>query len=158
MKSSFKWIIVGILLLGVAGLGLAADNTSHTVTVTVSPINEIALTGGNITLTVNAATAGDDPDEAANGTCQLAWTVNTSNKKITVATNQATFNHTLEVVATGVTGGTAAAERTLSTTAQDLVTGITTTLGGCTLDYTASATAAQGTGTVAHTVTFTITS
>jgi hypothetical protein len=156
MKAHLTLLVV-VLLLGMASLAIAADNDNHGVTVTVSNINELAITGGDITLTISTATAGSDPDEVQNTACGLLWTVNTTNKKIVVATDQASFDHTLQVVATGVSGGTAAAEKTLTTTAQDLVTGGAETLGSCGLTSSASATAAQGTQTVVHTITYTIT-
>ncbi|MCK4533132.1 hypothetical protein KAU39_05045, partial [bacterium] len=57
-------------------------------------------------------------------------------------------------------GGIAQSQITLSTTDQDVIMGVT---GGtlanphtCTLEYTASATAAQGTGNDVNTITYTI--
>ena len=144
-----------LALLGSAAI--AGNTASHTVTVQVNAINELALTGGNITLTVSTATAGQEPDSVTNSTCSLAWTANQANRKITVATNLATQNFTLKVLAQSVTGGTAAPEATLSNMAADFVTGVSKTTGGCTLRYTASATAAQGTGSDVHTVTYTLT-
>jgi hypothetical protein len=156
MKANYG-LLAAALWIAFASLALAADNDNHQVTVTVNDINELAVTGGDITLTISAATAGQNPNQATNNTCGLQWTVNTTNKKITVATNQATFAHTLRVQAASVTGGTSAGEVTVSNTAQDLVTGIATTLGNCTLNYRATATAAQGTQSVVHTITYTIT-
>ena len=158
-----KKLIVGIAVLGVVlgltGLAAALNTADHTVTVTVEAINEAAITGGDLTLTINSATAGDEPDDAVDNTsCDLDWTTNEDTKKITVETDQAAPTFTLKVVAQTVTGGTAAAEVTLSTTgANDFVTAISKTTGGCDLQYTASATAAQGTGSDVHTVTYTLT-
>ena len=159
MKAIAKvFLLVVLLVLGIAGYTYGADNDSHTVTVTVSAINELAITGGNVTLTINTATAGSEPDDAVdNTTADLDWTTNEATKKITVATDQAAPTFTLKAVAQSVTGGTAAAEVTLSTTAADFVTTISTTTGGCDIQYTASATAAQGTGSDVHTVTYTLT-
>ena len=146
-------------LLGLMASGaLAASSANHTVTVQVNAINELALTGGNITLTISTATAGQQPDAATNSTCTLAWTANQANRKITVATNLASPLFTLKVLAQSVTGGSAAPEVTLSNTAADFVTGVSKTTGGCTLRYATAATAAQGTGTDVHTVTYTLTS
>ena len=149
--------LAALFLMALASVALAADNDNHQVTVTVNDINELAVTGDDITLTISSATAGQNPNQATNNTCGLEWTVNTTNKKITVATNQATFAHALRVQAASVSGGTSAGEVTISDTAQDLVTGVATTLGTCTLNYRATATAAQGTQSVAHTITYTIT-
>jgi len=160
-----KKLIVGVVLLGGAlvlgliGLAMAANTDFHTVTVQVLAINEAAITGGDLTLTINTATAGQEPDDAVdNTTCDLAWTTNEATKKITVETNLAAPTFTLKVVAQNVTGGTAETEVTLSTTgANDFVTAISETTGGCDLQYTASATAAQGIGSDVHTVTYTLT-
>jgi len=158
-----KKLIVGMgvlgVVLGLIGLAIAANSDFHTVTVDVEAINEAAITGGDLTLTINTATAGQEPDDAVdNTTCDLDWTTNEDTKKITVETDQAAPTYTLKVVAQNVTGGTAAAEVTLSTTgANSFVTAISKTTGGCDLQYTASATAAQGTGSDVHTVTYTLT-
>jgi len=66
---------------------------------------------------------------------------------------------TLKVQTTGVTDGTSAGQLTITNSAQNIVTGIPVTASGSgTLSYTASATAAQGTGSDIHTITFTIVS
>jgi hypothetical protein len=158
MKTNLATLIGILLIMGLAGFAFAADNANHTVTVTVNAINEIAITGGNITLTISAASAGADPNAVTSSACGLNWTTNEATKKITAASDQPTPSFTLKVLAQALTGGTAAAEATLSnTTDHDVVTGISTTTGNCTLRYTATATAAQGTGSVVHEVTYTIT-
>jgi len=161
MKKPIVGVVLlgGALVLGLIGLAMAQTD-NHTVTVQVLAINEAAITGGDLTLTINTATAGQEPDDAVdNTTCDLAWTTNEATKKITVETNLAAPTFTLKVLAQNVTGGGAAApEVTLSTTgANDFVTGVGQTAGGCDLQYTASATAAQGTGSDVHTVTYTLT-
>jgi hypothetical protein len=158
MKSSIRIFFFGILFLGMVGYVMASNTDNHTVTVQVNAINEVAISGGNITLTINTATAGSEPDDATdNTTCDLLWTTNQASKKITVATDQGSPTFTLKVVAQNVSGGTAASEVTLSTTATDFVTGVATTTGNCDLSYTASATASDGTGSEVHTVTYTLT-
>ena len=147
-----------VAVVALAGAAWAADNDSHTVTVQVNAVNELAISGGNITLTINSATAGSDLDDATdNTTCDLAWTTNQASRKITVVSDQGSPTFTLKVVAQNVTGGTAASEVTLSTTATDFVTAVSQASGSCDLAYTASATAAQGTGSDVHTVTYTVT-
>ena len=150
--------IVAVICVCLAAVAFAGPTDSHIVTVTVTAINEVAISGGNITLTINSATAGSDPDDATDSTtCDLLWTTNEASKKITAETDLAAPNFTLRTEATSVSGGTSAGQVTLSTTAQDFVTGVATTVGSCDLSYTASATAAQGTGSDVHTVTYTIT-
>jgi hypothetical protein len=153
-----RMVLCVLLAALAAAVALAGPSASHTVTVRVVPITEITLTGGNITLTASAATAGQQPDPATNTACGLAWTATSANAKITVATSLASAGFTLKVVAQGVTGGAAAPEVTLSNTAADLVTGAGKATGACTLRYAASATAAQGTGSDVHIVTYTLTS
>lgn len=158
-----KWstvVMAVILALGLTVAAMAANTDNHTVTVQVNAINEIATAGGNLALTINTATAGSNPDNAVdNTTCDLDWTTNEASKKITVVSSLslAAQSFTLKAVAQNVTGGTAASEVTLSDTAADFVTGIATTIGGGDLQYTASALASEGTGSDAHTVTYTVT-
>lgn len=137
---------------------MAADNDNHSVTVTVDAINEIEVTG-TPTLTINTAAAGSDPDADLDSSSTLVWTTNQTSKKITVETNLVSPDFTLKVLAISVTGGNATTEVTLITTgANDFVTGVDKTIGGCTIQYTASATATDGTGSDVHIVTYTIVS
>ena len=159
MKKFFIGLaLIAVLALGLATMVMAASSDNHTVTVTVTAINEVGISGGNVTLTINSATPGSEPDDATDSTTtDLLWTTNESTKKITVDTDLAAPDFTLTVEAASVSGGTSAGEVTLSTTAQDFVTGVSTTTGSCDLSYTASATASDGTGSEVHTVTYTIT-
>jgi len=160
LKKTGILLLAVILLFSLSELSFAASTDNHTVTVTVAAVNEVAITGGNITLTINSAVAGSDLTDATDGTCTLAWTTNEASKKVTVeTTTSAAQLFGLTVEATGVIGGTSGGVITLTdgAAASDFVTGISTTTGDCTLDYTASATAADGTGTDTHTVVYTIT-
>ena len=159
MKKAALSTLIALVLMGTVGSAFAADNDSHTVTVTVSAINELAIAGGNVSLTINAATPGSEPDAATDTSTSLAWTTNEAARKITVASDLAAPTFTLKAQATSVSGsGSAAAQLTVTNVAQDFVTAIATEVGGCTLSYEASATAAQGTGSDAHTITYTLTS
>lgn len=147
-----------LLALLVPFASFAGPSDSHTVTVTVSAINEVDITGGNVSLTIDSAVAGSNPDAVTDSsTADLAWTTNEQTKKITVATSLADVNFPLSVTATDVTGGVSGGAVVLSTTAQDFVTGISETIGSCGLSYSASAPASAGTGVDTHTVTYTIT-
>jgi len=150
--------VIIAVLLGTGLTLLPADTDNHAVTVTVADISELVLAGGNITLTINSVTGGT-PDSAVNTDCSLSWTCNGASKKITAATDLVSPDYTLTLSATSVIGGTAGSVITLdSTTAGDLVTGITAGTGSCTLQYTASALLTEAIGSVVHTVTLTITS
>ncbi|MBU1919704.1 hypothetical protein KKG66_02585 [bacterium] len=153
-----KWIgAIGFwIILSYLQFAIAADTDNHTVTVTVNTINEIAVTGGNVLLTINTATAGSEPTNAADATSGLLWTSNASGKKITIGTNLASPEYTLKALATGVSGGTAASEVTVSNISQDFITGVSTTTGSSSTRYTASATVEGGAGSDIHTITFTI--
>lgn len=155
--NTVKFVLLAASLV-VSGyvVGFTATSDNHTVTVTVNTINEIAITGGSVTLTINSATAGADPNNDIDATTGLLWTSNESDKKATIQSDLAGPNFALKAVATGVTGGSAASEVTISTTAQDFITGISTTIGSGTIQYTGMATSAQGTGSDIHTITITI--
>jgi hypothetical protein len=134
---------------------------THKVTVTVATINKVNVSSGSVAITITGAAtvAGQNLiGSVVNTSTTLYWASNSSGKKITVQSNLAAPTHTLALLALSPTAGTAAAEVTLSTTPTDFMTNIGRTLGSCTLQYTGTALATEGTGTDTHTVTFTITS
>lgn len=71
----------------VTALAMAADNDTQDITIEVVEISELAITepGGGVSLTVNAATAGSEPDPVSNNGSSYAITVNkgANAKKIT---------------------------------------------------------------------------
>jgi len=147
------------IFLAIVSMSLFSANTdNHTVTVSVSAINELALSAATLlTLTINAATAGSEPTATTDTSRTVSWTTNEASKKITVASGAIFSNSTLKVLATSVSGGSAASQVTLSTTATDFVTGVGSNTGSATLSYEASATAAQGTtGDSTVTITYTL--
>ena len=126
---------------------------------------DVTVLNGDVDLTISSATAGQEPAAASSEACQLQWTtlVADATKKITAQSNNATPSFALKLSAVNVSAGdgTPAGQVTLSTTAEDLVVDIPAGVlvsnpGTCTLHYQASATAANGTGSDAHTITFTI--
>ena len=132
--------------------------SSHTVTVTVSQINNIQLTAGSISLTITGsnAIAGQDQMTATDQSSSLLWGINSSQKKVTIQTDMGSQLFALKVEALNPTQGTAASEVTLSTTAADLLMNIGRSSGNCSLKYTGVVLASQGTGTDSHSVTFTV--
>lgn len=146
-----------MMALLLAGTVRANGAASHTVTVIVEPINEVSLEGGDLTLRIDTAEAGREPDAALDGGARLLWTTNEQNRKITVATDRESSNFQLTLQAVGVSGGVSAGVVALESTPRDLIVGISTTVGSADLLYTASATSADGHGTEVHTVSFTIT-
>lgn len=134
-------------------------SSSHTVTVTVATINNLAVNSGSVSLTISAAdvTAGQNVmGPVVNTATSLLWGINSSLKKVTVQTNLGAPMFTLKVLAVAPTQGTASAEVTLSTTATDFLINLGRSSGTYTLQYTGTALASTGTGTDSHTVTYTI--
>jgi len=154
-------ITVFALLFGILpsfGFGQTYGSATNRITVKVQAITVLQISAGiiNLSITGSNAIAGQDQMMTTDQTSTLAWGTNSSTKKITVNTSLATPKFTLQLVALNPTVGTAASQVTLSTTAADLLTNIGRSSGTCGLLYTAIALASQGTGTDAHTITFTV--
>jgi len=133
-------------------------SAAHTVTVQVSVITAVQVAGGSVSLNISNANvvAGQDQMTAVDQSTSLLWGTNSSARKISVATNLAAPKFTLQLFALNPTQGTAAAQVTLSTIAHDLVLNIGRSTGSCTLQYTGTALASQGTGNDTHVITFTV--
>lgn len=157
-----QWIQVLALFITALPAGqLSAQiygTASHTLTVNVQPITVLQLSSGivNLNITGSNATAGQDQMTITDQTSSLLWGTNSSLKKITVNTNLSAPLFALKIVAVNPTAGTAATQVTLSTTSNDFLLSIGRSSGSCALLYTAVALASQGTGTDAHTITFTV--
>ena len=150
-------ILATLVLLAAANVA-QAQTATQTVTFQVDAINQIAFTGSP-SLVINTATAGSGPAAAtASGT--WAVTTNQSNAKITASINSAMpAGLTLTANLAAPPGGTSAGAQTLSTTAVDVVTGLTKVAQGS-LNVTYDLTATTAAGVVAsqsRTVTYTIT-
>ena len=147
-----------IMLQGIATLHAQFISDNHVVTVTVLPITLIQLTGAAVTLDITDANsvAGQDLMTVTNNATRILWGTNSSLQKITVVTDQTAALYTLQVEAKVPTQGTALGPVTLSPTAADLLLNIGRSSGSCTLSYTASVLASQGTGTESHLITLTI--
>lgn len=158
-----RWSLIAALMLLASGMAWAQSD-SHTVTVTVSEINAINV-DNDVTLTINAATPGQDPTPVSdNTTANLYWTTNAANRKIQVKAGAALpTGITLTVAAQNVTKNSgsgnpsAAGTVTLSTSDQDFITGAGKSAGQCDLNYTASATVDADIQSNNITVTYTIT-
>ena len=132
--------------------------SSHTVTVVVSTITLIQVSSGVVNLTVSGANAvaGQDLMTVVNQGTSLLWGINSSMKKITVATSLAAPLFSLKLRALNPTQGTAAPQVTLSPISADFLLNVGRSSGNCSLEYTAEALASQGTGSDLHTITFTV--
>jgi hypothetical protein len=155
------FILLSVLFFGILP-NLAYSQTYGTatnrITVKVQAITVLQINAGiiNLSITGSNAIAGQDQMMTTDQTSSLLWGTNSSLKKVTVNTSLAVPKFTLQLVAVNQTVGTAAAQVTLSTTANDLLTNIGRSSGSCGLLYTAIALASQGTGTDSHTITFTV--
>lgn len=160
MKKLTTLIVVAVLTSALASTAMAASTVNQTVSIAVSAINEISVSGNPVApLTVSTATAGSEPNAVTDATTTYAITTNGSGKKITGKIDTAMpADTTLEVLLAAPTGGTAT-KQALSATAVDLVTGISKKAeSGKTITYTFSATVAAGILTATtKTVTFTVT-
>lgn len=121
-------------------------------------INQVAFSGSP-SLVINTATAGSQPTSA---TAAATWavTTNQTGAKITASIGSAMpAGLTLEVNRSAPAGATSAGAQALSTTAVDVVTGITKLAqGALAASYSLSATAAAGVvSSTSRTVTYTIT-
>jgi len=128
----------------------------------------VKITGGDVTLTISTATAGQEPDPVTDVATGLRYYAAAPKHTITVKTSLSSQNFTLTVEAInivtggdgGASGGTAQGVVTLSTTPQvfiiDIKKGTSEVPHTCTLKYTASVTVSQGTGSDVHTITYTI--
>jgi hypothetical protein len=153
-----KTLIATMILMAGAASAASAQTATQTVTFQVDAINQIAFSGSP-SLVINTATAGVDPT-AATAAATWAVTTNQTGSKITASIGSAMpTGVTLSVNLAAPAGGASAGAVALSTTAADLVTGITKVAQGALgVTYSLSATAAAGVvASTSRTVTFTIT-
>lgn len=151
--------IFSMMALMVSATSVAAAQTAtQTVTFQVDAINQIAFSGSP-SLVINTATAGSAPT-AASAAATWSVTTNQTGAKITASIGSAMpAGLTLQVDLSAPGGATGAGFQTLSTTAVDVVTGITKlSQSALSVSYSLSATAAAGVvSSTSRTVTYTIT-
>lgn len=160
LKRILSLISLSLVLLAVPRIVRAQPGSSaHTVRVTVATINNLAVSSGTVSMTISSAnvTVGQDlMGPVIDAATNLQWGINSSSKKVTVATNLAAPKFTLKVLALTPSPGTAT-EVTLSTIATDFLIGLGKSSGTTPLQYTGTALASSGSGTDTHLVTYTIT-
>lgn len=154
-----------------ATLIMAAANATQNVSVAISAINQISV-DGNVSLTINNATAGSELNSVSDSTATLSFTTNAaSTKKITAATSSnlptgislsvhANLDATGARVNTGSgVSATSAGSVTLSTTAATVVSNVNKAIvRNAPLTYTLTAEAGAGElSSTALTITYTIT-
>lgn len=149
----------GLLTIMAAAIA-SAQTATQTVTFQVDAINQVGVTGSP-SLAVNTAVPGSAPTQVTSSGHSWAVTTNQTGAKITasIPSNMPTGLTLQAILGVGATGATSAGAKTLSTTAQDMVTGLTkVNATGLTLSYTLDATAAAGVVTSSsRVVTFTVT-
>src|SRR5687768_1331009 len=150
-------ILVALALVGVASTATAQPVT-QVVNIEVNAISQIAVTGGDQTLTISTATAGS-PLTNASATVSWAVTTNQLNQKVSASLDQdlpvgLVLTAQLEAPSAG---GLSTGPNALSTAAADLVTGMSRLAeGGLDLTYEVSASLALGTvASLSRTVTYT---
>jgi hypothetical protein len=121
-------LIATAAAVGCVYLALATNSDTITVNYEVQAINELAIDATEVTLTINAATAGSQPDDDTDAaTAKYAITTNaaTDAKKITAAINTAMPSGvTLSVTLAAPTGATSSGVKSLSDTPENVVTAI----------------------------------
>lgn len=151
-------ILATMALLAGAASAAEAQTSNQIVTFQVTAINQIAFVGSP-SLVISTATAGSNPSSATDVSATWAVTTNQSGAKITASIgSNMPAGLTLSVSLIAPAGATAIGN-SLSTTAVDLVTGITKLAQGALgVTYTLDATPAAGVvASTTRTVTYTIT-
>lgn len=154
-----RFLFFASFLLLLAEHAQAANTANATVTFTISSISELAVSGNPSSLTINTATAGNDPTSVTDTSTTYSLTTNNTALSITGAidTNMPS-DVTLGIELAAPTGGTSTGNVNMTTIAQDLVTGISNVAeSSLQITYTLSATASAATqGPSNRTVTYTL--
>ncbi|OJU80004.1 MAG: hypothetical protein BGO10_06855 [Chlamydia sp. 32-24] len=158
MKKIKCFFVFFLLLTNLQNLQ-AATTATATVTYTIGAISAITVSGNPGPLNVNAAVAGSPPSSATDSTTTYSVTTNGTNMKITGSVGAALpTGVSLAVTLAAPSGATSAGAVNLTTTAQNLVTGLTGVAAsalGITYALTATAAAVPVSGATAV-VTYTI--
>ena len=146
MKARTGCIVAMLCCVPPFGGAWGATLDSHVVAFDLQAINEVFITGGP-SLTVDTAVAGQEPTDDINSTSSYAITTNGTSKRLTASIDVAMpTDITLQIsLAAPTASGTSAGYITLTTTAADVVTGITKVAeSGVVITYKLSATASAG--------------
>jgi hypothetical protein len=139
----------------------ASNQDSHTLTVTIAAINELNVSG-NLGITIDTATAGQEPVSETDATSTVDYTTNSAtNKKITgqYAISSGNDDHLIIEATLTSTSGTSLGQMTLGDVSSiDLVNGLQQCAdAGETLTYEVTATVEQDVGNHVFVVTYTLT-
>src|SRR5438045_6348478 len=123
MNATYRFLATMALIAGVSSVA-SAQTATQSVTFQVDAINQIAFSRSP-SLVINTATAGSAPTSAS-AAATWAVTTNQTGAKITASIGSVMpTGLTLQVNLSAPAGATSAGAQTLSTTAVDVVTGIT---------------------------------
>lgn len=157
LNTAFAALIISALG---AAAAFAGNTAEQVITYEVQAINELSVSSGTVSLTVNSATAGQAPNVATNTATSYAITTNESGRKITGALNSdMPAGVTLSATLAAPNGASSTGKQALSSEPIDLVTGISTlNESGKGISYELAATSAAGVvPSASKTVTLTIT-
>lgn len=152
-------ILAAMALLAGAAMTATAQTATQTVTFAVNAVNRISVSGP-ATLNVTSATAGSEPDDAVSSGLTWAVTTNGTNMKVTGALASAMptdVTLSANLAAPGASG-TSAGTVALSTTAANLVTGMSkVAASGMSLTLSLHALVSAGTvSSTSNTITYTV--
>jgi hypothetical protein len=160
MKAIMRAIFIfGILIL--LSCPLWAGNTdNHDLTVTISAINEIDVSG-NLSITIDTATAGQQPNSETDSTSTLSYTTNSAtDKKITAQYSVVGGDTgiTIEATADSASGTSQGQQTVISAGAVDLIRDLTQCADAAQqLEYEVTATVDATVGNHVFTITYTLT-
>jgi hypothetical protein len=158
VKVSRSALLSGLLVIAAAA-SAAGQSTTQTVTWQIDAVNQVGVTGSP-TMAVTAAVAGSAPTSVTSSGNTWAVTTNQSTAKITASIGSAMpAGVTLSANLGAPAGASSAGLVALTTTAVDVVTGITKlNASGLSLSYQLDATAAAGViASTTRIVTYTVT-
>ena len=139
MKRMTGFFVAGLVILGLVGAAFAqTDNANHNVNITVNAIAQLAIVGGDASVSVDdtGITAGEQPNVNEDATTYLQYTsivATGQTRKLTALTDNnepAGCELKASAVTGGGTEGTGLSDVALSTVAADVVTGIATCATG----------------------------
>jgi len=161
-KKTIACAVLAALGVALGGSAEAASSATQDVDITVQSVNEISV-GGTVTLTINSATAGQNPTGTTTSTYAIT-TNSATGKKITAQLvapldTGLTLSVFLQAPSGATSSGSLAAPVALSSSsASDVVTSIeAVAANGLTINYSATATVAVTPNTYSADVTYTIT-
>jgi len=131
VRKTGEYLILSLCLVFMfSACSLASNYATQTVSFKVQVINEISVSGSPGPLLLNVSKAGAEPAAVEDSSTRYAITSNLNNMKITGKLDSEMPAYTaLHITLTPPSGAYGCGEQNLSTTAQDLITGINQTKG-----------------------------